>query len=114
MFTRAYGSDHLEVGIARTNLGALYHQAGRLEDAEREYRAGLAIREGTVGGGHPELAATLANLATVLASRGSFKQARETYLRALRLLDGKVTTEHPIRRDCEELLAELDRRAAAA
>jgi tetratricopeptide (TPR) repeat protein len=84
------------------------HRAGRLEEAEREYRAGLAARERHAGPDHPELTTTLMNLATLLTACGDLAEAHALYRRALRLLDGAVAAGHPRRRICLQRLAELD------
>ena len=91
------------MGIARSGLAAVLQRAGRLQDAEREYRAALAIRERHAGPRHPELAAGIVNLATVLDEQGRHAEAGPLYRRALALLAG-VAADHPTRVACERLM----------
>jgi len=95
------------VAIGRTSLASVLHRAGRLEEAEREYRGGLAARERHAGPDHPELTTTLMNVGGLVAERGDRAEARALYRRALCLLDGTVATDHPRRRACLRRLAEL-------
>lgn len=63
--------------IVRNNLGMGLAKAGRLEEAEREYREALRIRPGSVP--------PLANLALVQERRGDLAAARATFEEVLRL-----------------------------
>jgi tetratricopeptide (TPR) repeat protein len=91
-----FGTDeHLEVGIAACTLGAAFDRAGRLEEAEASYRAGLAVRERILGRDQPELAATLLNLGRILDRRGDRAGGRELAERAVRNLEGRVVPNHP-------------------
>jgi tetratricopeptide (TPR) repeat protein len=98
---------HFEVGVARTNLAATLHRQGRLDEAETEYRRGLAIREREGGPDHPELAPALANLAKLLSQTDRDHEAESLYRRALAITDEALTPEHPTRRACAHALAEL-------
>jgi len=64
---------------AHVNVGRLYHEAGRLKDAEASYRA--AIHHG------PQLAVAYFNLGVVLEDQGQDTPAITAYLSALRLDD---------------------------
>lgn len=106
-FTELYGPEHVEVGIARCTLGAALDRAGRLDEAEAAYRAGLAIRAAALGPDHPDLAPTLLNLGRILDRRGDRVAGRALALRAVGVLEGKVVAEH-------RFLVKARRRAAEA
>jgi tetratricopeptide (TPR) repeat protein len=71
-------------GLAQTSdaaeshlwLGGLYARTGRLDDAAREYRRALSIRERAVGPWHPGVAADLHDLADLEKEMGDFDKAR--------------------------------------
>jgi hypothetical protein len=63
--------------IVRNNLGMALAKAGRLAEAEREYREALRIRPGSLP--------PLANLALVQERRGDLAAARATFEEVLRL-----------------------------
>jgi Tfp pilus assembly protein PilF len=62
--------------IAHNNLGTALYAAGRLAEAEREYRQALRLRPGAV--------APLANLALVRERRGDLRGARAAFEETLR------------------------------
>ncbi|HEX4963676.1 MAG TPA: tetratricopeptide repeat protein [Thermoanaerobaculia bacterium] len=64
--------------IAHNNLGTALYAAGRLAEAEREYREALRLRPGAV--------APLANLALVLERRGDLPGAKAAFAETLRRL----------------------------
>lgn len=63
------------VATGRFNLGGVYVEAGKLEDAEKIYREVLGLRERTLDAEHPLLTRSRAALADVLARRGKHEEA---------------------------------------
>ncbi len=93
-FVELYGPEHVEVGIARCTFGAALDRAGRLDEAEAAYRAGLVIREAALGPEHPDLAPTLLNLGRILDRRGDRAAGCALASRAVGVLEGKVVDDH--------------------
>jgi tetratricopeptide (TPR) repeat protein len=69
------GTDHALVGNSRVNLAIELHDAGKLDDAESEFRAALATFESALPRDHPYRAAALAGLGRVLVDRGRAREA---------------------------------------
>jgi tetratricopeptide (TPR) repeat protein len=80
---RVLGPLHPDVARDLNALGALYHLAGRLDDAARAYDRALAVFEESYGPCHFEVGMTCANLAVLLGDRGDFAQAESSGHRAL-------------------------------
>ncbi|MET8849872.1 tetratricopeptide repeat protein [Amycolatopsis sp. NPDC004625] len=60
----------------RHSLAALYHSAGRLAEAEQEYRAVAAARAAALGPDHPDTLTTRHELGRVLQARGDWAEAQ--------------------------------------
>jgi tetratricopeptide (TPR) repeat protein len=84
---KALGGDHPDVGCDLNALGALYHLAGRWDDADGAYHRALAIFEEHLGIDHFEVAMTCANLAVLAGDAGDYSRAERFGLRALRILE---------------------------
>jgi tetratricopeptide (TPR) repeat protein len=80
---------------AHVNLGWLLHEAGRLAEAERAYREGIAAC-----GGDPLL---LYNLGVLLADMSRKSEAAEAYEAALRERPGFADCHYNLALLCEEL-----------
>ena len=85
--TDALGAAHPDVARDLNALGALYHLAGRYDDAGRAYRRALAVFEDCYGPDHFETAQACANLAVWHADRGQFAAAEAVGRRALAILE---------------------------
>ena len=83
----ALGAAHPDVARDLNALGALYHLAGRYDDAGRAYRRALAVFEDCYGPGHFETAQACANLAAWHADQGQFAAGEATGRRALAILE---------------------------
>ena len=82
----AVGHDHPDTGRDLNALGALYHQAGRLDEARAAYRKALVIFEPAYGPDHFEVAMTCANLAVLASDEGNYVEAETLGLRSLGIL----------------------------
>jgi tetratricopeptide (TPR) repeat protein len=67
-------------------LGALYHLAGRSDDAARAYGQALTVFEDRYGLEHLEVGMTCANLAVLRGDQGDYAQAEALGHRALDIL----------------------------
>ena len=69
----------------RNNLAVTMHEQGELEEAERQYRISIALKEERLGENHVDLASGLSNLGRVLMDGARFEQALPLVERAVRL-----------------------------
>jgi tetratricopeptide (TPR) repeat protein len=85
-FEKAWGPDHTSTLDTVNNLGNLYADQGKLEEAEKMYERTLRGYEKALGSEHvltyiPALN-TMQNLALLLSSVGRPDESRELYTRA--------------------------------
>jgi hypothetical protein len=66
IYEKLYGQDHLSVATSLGNIGMLYHLQGRLGDAEKAYKRGVAIRTKRQGANHGDTLKLIASYANVL------------------------------------------------
>jgi tetratricopeptide (TPR) repeat protein len=66
IYEKLYGPEHLSVATSLGNIGMLYHLQGRLPDAEKAYKRGVAIRTKRQGANHPDTLKLLQNYANLL------------------------------------------------
>jgi tetratricopeptide (TPR) repeat protein len=83
----ALGEDHPDVARDLNALGALYHLAGRFDDAAQAYRRALTVFEDWYGPDHFEVAMTCANLAVLHGDQADFARAEALNRRSLRILE---------------------------
>ena len=116
--TEGLGAGHPDVARDLNALGALYHLAGRFDDAARAYGRALAVFEDRYGPDHFEVAMTCANLAVLAGDQGRGQEAESLGRRSLRILEAILGPE-----DAEvgltllnlaEAVAEQGRQAEAA
>lgn len=89
----AYPKDQPELARGLHNLAALNQQAGDLKQAEKLYRASLAMKQ-RLGESGIDLVKSISNLAAIRMHDGDYEEAEELYLRCLRLRkeDSGITT----------------------
>jgi len=66
IYEKLYGPEHLSVATSLGNIGMLYHLQGRLPDAEKAYKRGVAIRTKKQGPNHPDTLKLIQNYANLL------------------------------------------------
>ncbi len=64
-----------ELAVARTELGIVYHLAGRFDDAEPLYWESLQSLQSTLGAGHPDTAVIWQHLAELSRAQGRLAEA---------------------------------------
>lgn len=84
-----------EAAGAYINLGTIYYNLHRLDDAEKCYRAAIKI--------DPQYALAFFNLGNVYDERGSLAEARENYEAALRLAPGYADAHYNLALVLEKL-----------
>ena len=63
------GKDHPEVARTRSNMGEVYENQSKFDDALREYEEALRIRMATLGKIHPDVVTTRRIIARVKQHR---------------------------------------------
>jgi tetratricopeptide (TPR) repeat protein len=103
------GLGHPDVARDLNALGALYHLAGRYDDATQAYRLALTVFEDSYGPDHFEVAMTCANLAVLHGDQGDYARAESLGRRSLEILTAVLGPD-----DAEVGLTLLNLAAAAA
>jgi tetratricopeptide (TPR) repeat protein len=83
LFEQTKGTNDPAVALCAKNLGALYRNLGRYEEAERYYRRALRIREDFQPPMHAEVATSLHDLAVLYYRQQRVDDARQYCQRAL-------------------------------
>ena len=105
----ALGTSHPDVARDLNALGALYHLAGRHDDAAHAYGRALTVFEDSYGPRHFEVAMACANLAVLRGDQGDYAQAESLGHRSLDILTAVLGPD-----DAEVGLTLLNLAAAAA
>src|SRR4030095_16437331 len=103
---RTLGPEHPDVAMGLMNLGLILGQLGRLDEAEADERAALAVREKVLCHEHPDIVITLFNLGSIQFKQKKFAEARTTAEQALALSRKLHGEEHPDPADSLENLAD--------
>jgi tetratricopeptide (TPR) repeat protein len=98
IYEKLYGPEHLSVAISQGNIAMLYHLQGRLGDAEKAYKRGVAIRTKKQGANHPETIKLLQNYANLLRDLKRDEEANHLQALATGFMSGswkavKISTE---------------------
>jgi non-specific serine/threonine protein kinase/serine/threonine-protein kinase len=83
------------LGDALGNLGVVYDDRGRLDEAERAYRESIAELEARFGPEHDMVTGMLNNLANLLDRQGKAAEAESTYRRVIAIDRRKLGRDHP-------------------
>ena len=94
MTEAACGPDSPHVATMAGNLGGLYEQLGRYDEAQRRFDRALAIDEAALGPEHPSVAIDLNNLAGVHQATGRYLAARPLLEHALAIEVAARGEEH--------------------
>lgn len=84
---QAAASERDEVALAavENDLGIAYHDAGRIDDAERTFAKAFALQQRIYGAVHPTTMATAGNIATIHLQQGQAQAAASEFARLDRL-----------------------------
>jgi tetratricopeptide (TPR) repeat protein len=84
---RGRGRNERSEGMAEAlnDLGSLYHDSGRLIEAERAYRESISIWN-VLGSSNPKMGITLSNLAGLRLAQGRPSDAEKLYVQAEKIL----------------------------
>ena len=89
------------------NLGLIYTELGRLDEAEAAYDASLALVERQFGSEHPYVAFLLGSRAELQEQRGNPAAARDTLEQALAIAETHLGDAHPFVADVHYRLGRL-------
>jgi tetratricopeptide (TPR) repeat protein len=78
------GPDHIETLKAVNNLGRLYANQGKVDEAEKMYQRALQGKEKALGLDHPLTLYTVNNLGDLYISQGKLDDAEKMYQWALK------------------------------
>ncbi len=106
------GGEHPDTATSMNNLAALYHELGRIKEAELLFRRALAIWERALGSEHPNTAISLSWLALSHHQQWQYEQAQPLYERALAIYERALGPGHPntlnLRRNYASLLQDME------
>jgi tetratricopeptide (TPR) repeat protein/predicted Ser/Thr protein kinase len=84
------------VAALRNNLGNVYFEKGRYDEALGEYQATIAIELEEFGPEHIDVAWSWGNLGRVLLAQGKFAEAAEKFERAADIAERALGGQHPV------------------
>jgi tetratricopeptide (TPR) repeat protein len=93
-YEKAWGPEHTSTLSTVNNLGALYKDLGRLDEAEKMYQRALQGFEKAWGPEHTSTLDTVNNLGVLYADLGRLKEAEKMYQRALQGKEKAWGPEH--------------------
>ncbi len=88
---KAYGPDHTDTAVIRTQLAHLHRMQNRLTEAEREYERADALLSKTLADDNPRIADVRTGLAAVLVNTGRSAEAVPMLEQARQALEIKVS-----------------------
>ncbi len=94
IYERHYGQDHVETAALLGNLGTVYRQLGKLQEARAYYERAIKIKEQHYGQDHVQTTASLGNLGNVYLKSGKLQEARTYYERALKIKEQHYGQDH--------------------
>lgn len=78
------------------NMGAVYYQHHKYDEAQAKYRQGLDMLEATVGPAHPDVAAAYNNMGLALYQKGEYDEALTQHHKAYQIMSKQLQSEeHP-------------------
>ncbi|MEM6995573.1 MAG: serine/threonine-protein kinase [Myxococcota bacterium] len=90
----SYDNDGLDTVTTLQNLGIVYEELHRYEDAIALHERALAILTRIVGEHHPHTARVVDNMGTALLRKGDVEAARERFQRALQVRRSVLSPKH--------------------
>jgi tetratricopeptide (TPR) repeat protein len=94
-YSKVRGPEDLDVARVRSSLAWVLMESGELDEAEREFRRTLAIREKLLGSEHPSQAASWSYLSTLELQRGSIEAIRSQQ-RAIEITEEAQGRDNPL------------------
>ncbi len=95
MCAEELGAPDLRLSMALSELGTLYAESGRDEEAENSLRQAAAVQEQVLGHDHAQVAATLERLAALFRMTGRYEESITALERALAIRDAQESVMAP-------------------
>src|SRR5262249_48601205 len=92
---REHGPDHPDAISAKIDLGWMYRQADRLEDAERLTRDALERARRVLGRDHSQTLVAVNNLAIIFKQMGRMAEAEPLYIESVEASKRTLGPKHP-------------------
>ncbi len=92
---KTLGPVDLRLAAAYNNLGVLYVQERRFEDADKLYAAALAIRKKVLGDDNPQVAQSLGNVGFLRMAQGRLQDAEPMFKHSLEILEKAFGKDDP-------------------
>ncbi|CAN5711107.1 hypothetical protein BH09PLA1_BH09PLA1_03270 [soil metagenome] len=92
---RAFGDDNPETLGAFINLGAVYRELGKFDEAESAFRTAVTGGRRVLGNDHPSTIKAIGSLGAVLADQGKFDEAEPLSRESLQRLRRDFGDDHP-------------------
>lgn len=89
-----FGPQDLRVATTLNNLGLLYYNQKRYEEAEPVYNRAIQIRENGLGHEHPQVAISLSNLALLYYAQKKHTKALSLAQDALKIREKTLAPDH--------------------
>ncbi|RMZ86660.1 hypothetical protein DV736_g6114, partial [Chaetothyriales sp. CBS 134916] len=93
-YKKVLGAERMSTLAMVNNLGALYSDQGKLDQAEEMYQRALRGYEKALGAEHTSTLSMVNNLGLLYSDQGKLNQAEEMYQRALRGYEKALGAEH--------------------
>jgi serine/threonine protein kinase/Tfp pilus assembly protein PilF len=93
------GPSHPDTLESMNDLGALYRDSARDDEAEQLFKQALAGRRDRLGTDHPDTLDTMNNLAALWHHRGRYQDAEALYKQALEGFRSRLGTDAPLTLD---------------
>ncbi|MFK8164390.1 MAG: tetratricopeptide repeat protein, partial [Lewinella sp.] len=106
------GSEYSEsTGRLYNNIGLLYRDQGRYEEALTFFQKAIEISEAVLDAKHPDLAISYNNIGSLYQDQGRYEEALTFFQKAIEIFEASLGREHPhtqtVRRNLEGLKTEI-------
>ncbi|KAH3745076.1 kinesin light chain [Pelomyxa schiedti] len=92
---KLYGDQHVDIADVTSNMGQVYYDMGKLEEAVQLYEQTIEMRKRLQGEAHPKTAIAFTNLANVFKRREDFPRAVSLFKQALAINRQVYKGDHP-------------------
>ena len=95
----------LDVAKSYNNIGIVYKNQGKYEEALVQYSRALEIKTRVLGQDHPNVADTCENIGLVLKQQGEVEKAKDKFEEAADIRRAKLGAHHALTKKSERLAA---------
>ena len=95
LYREIHGNSHPKIAIGITNLGVIYRDMGKYNNAISNFESALKIWEGIYPGPHPNKAFVIFNIGETYVKLGALNQALDNFNQALSMYRTVYGHKHP-------------------